>query len=69
MKLLLLRRQGITADPPVLHGKTPAKQRTTHRVELRMERQKTKKGLGIIPFDITLDGKRKGAMVRLYLSD
>ena len=25
-----------------------------------MERQKTKKGLGIIPFDITLDGKRKG---------
>ena len=59
-EIALVTPPGITADPPVLHGKTPAKQRTTHRVKLRMERQKAKKGLGIIPFDITLDGKRKG---------
>jgi len=59
-EITLVTPAGITADPPVLLGKIPPEQRATYPVKLRIERTKAKKGLGIIPFDITLDGKRKG---------
>jgi glyoxylase-like metal-dependent hydrolase (beta-lactamase superfamily II) len=59
-EITLVTPAGITADPPVLRGKIPAEQRATYRVNLRIDRTKAQKGLGIIPFDVTLDGKHKG---------
>ena len=59
-EITLVTPAGITADPPVLRGKIPAEQRATYQVNLRIDRTEAKEGLGLIPFDITLDGKHKG---------
>ena len=59
-EIALVTPPGITADPLVLRGKIPAQQRATYKVNLRIDRTKVKKGLGLIPFDVTLDGKHKG---------
>ncbi|MEM7230921.1 MAG: MBL fold metallo-hydrolase [Planctomycetota bacterium] len=59
--------EGITADPPVLEGLIEREGRTSYSVELRIDRKRAPKGLQIVPFDITLDGKRYGELFDFLL--
>lgn len=58
---------GVTAEPAVLEGTVPAKSREKYEVKLRVDREKVAKGVQIIPFDITLDGRRHGELFDFLL--
>ncbi|MFT4547897.1 MAG: glyoxylase-like metal-dependent hydrolase (beta-lactamase superfamily II) [Verrucomicrobiales bacterium] len=53
---------GVTAKPAVLEGLVPAESRRSFEVELTVDSDAIPKGLQIVPFDITLDGKRYGEL-------
>ena len=58
---------GVTAEPGVLEGEVAAKSRREFPVKLTVDRSKTAPGLQIVPFDITLDGRRWGQMFDFIL--
>lgn len=51
---------GIKAEPSVLTGVVPAKSRERFKVKLSADPQRAVEGVQMIPFDITLDGRRLG---------
>jgi hypothetical protein len=54
---------GFAAEPRILGGTVAAKSRATYRVKLTVEdRAALGAGVRIVPLDITLDGKRHGAL-------
>ncbi|QDU63083.1 ribonuclease Z [Planctomycetes bacterium Pan216] len=52
--------KGITAKPAILDGLVGPERRRTYDIELTVDRDQAAPGLQIVPFDITLDGKRYG---------
>jgi len=54
--------QGVSAEPAVLEGTVPPESRQPFSVRLRVDRQHAAKGIQVVPFDITLDGKRHGEL-------
>src|SRR5262249_43316420 len=53
---------GISAEPAILEGEIAAKSRQSFVVKLTANSAKTAAGLQMVPFDITLDGKRYGEL-------
>jgi glyoxylase-like metal-dependent hydrolase (beta-lactamase superfamily II) len=53
---------GVTAEPAVLEGTVQAESRRSFDVRLTVDRGKVPAGLQIVPFDITLDGRRYGEL-------
>jgi len=53
---------GVTAEPAVLEGVVAAESRRQFPVTLTIDRQAAPKGLQIVPFDVTMDGKRHGEL-------
>ncbi|MEQ8787637.1 MAG: MBL fold metallo-hydrolase [Pirellulaceae bacterium] len=53
---------GVTATPAVLEGTVEAESREAYEVQLRVDRSTVPAGVQIVPFDITLDGRRYGEM-------
>lgn len=53
---------GITAEPAVLEGSVDAKSRKGFEVVLTADPSRVSAGVQMIPFDITLDGKRHGEL-------
>ena len=53
---------GVTAEPAVLEGVVPAESRRQFPVKLTIDRETAPKGIQIVPFDVTLDGKRHGEL-------
>ena len=53
---------GLTAEPAVLEGTVPAESRQSYPVKLTVNRDLVPSGVQLVPFDITLDGKRYGEM-------
>ncbi len=53
---------GVTAEPAVLTGTIDRESRQTYQVQLTVNREFVVPGVNIIPFDITLDGKRYGEL-------
>ena len=53
---------GVTAEPAVLEGVVPAESRRQFPVKLTIDRKVAPKGLQIVPFDVTMDGKRHGEL-------
>lgn len=53
---------GITATPSVLEGTVAAKSRERFKVTLKADDARKAAGVQMIPFDITLDGKRHGEL-------
>jgi uncharacterized heparinase superfamily protein len=53
---------GLKAEPPVLEGTIDRKSRQTYSVQLTVDRNTVAPGVQIVPFDITLDGKRYGEL-------
>ena len=53
---------GVTAEPAVLEGTVDGKSRQSYPVKLTVDRAKFPKGIQMVTFDITLDGKRYGEM-------
>jgi glyoxylase-like metal-dependent hydrolase (beta-lactamase superfamily II) len=51
---------GVTAEPAVLEGSIDAKSRQAFKVRLAANPERVGAGVQMIPFDITLDGKRYG---------
>lgn len=58
---------GITAEPAVLEGSVPAKSRETFKVVLTADPAHVPAGVQMVPFDITLDGKRHGELFDFLL--
>lgn len=59
---------GITAEPGVLEGSVAAKSRQAFPVKLTVtDRSKLAGGVQIVPFDITLDGRRHGELFDFIL--
>lgn len=58
---------GVSAEPAVLEGTVPAESRRSFKAKLRVDRDAVPKGVQIVPFDITLDGKRYGEMFDFML--
>lgn len=54
--------RGITAEPAVLAGTIDRESRQSYQVKLTVDRAAVPRGVQIIPFDITLDGKRYGEL-------
>lgn len=54
---------GISAEPAVLEASVEAKSRRSFKVMLTAHSERSAAGLQIIPFDITLDGKRYGELL------
>ena len=62
-RVVLKLPPGIEANPAVLEGNVSAKSRQTFPVKLTVkDRAALPEGVQIIPFDITLDGKRYGEL-------
>lgn len=53
---------GVTADPAVLDGLVERESRHAYQVKLTIDRDKLPRGIQIVPFDITLDGKTYGQL-------
>ena len=53
---------GLTAEPAVLEGTIDRKSRQSYPVKLTLNRSAIPPGVQIVPFDITLDGKRYGEL-------
>ena len=53
---------GLTAEPAVLQGTINRKSRQSYPVKLTVNRGLVPQGVQIVPFDITLDGKRYGEL-------
>ena len=53
---------GLTAEPAVLEGTIDRKSRQSYPVKLTANRGVVASGVQIVPFDITLDGKRYGEL-------
>lgn len=53
---------GLTAEPAVLEGTIDRKSRQSYPVKLTVNRGAVPAGVHIVPFDITLDGKRYGEL-------
>lgn len=53
---------GLTAEPAVLEGTIDRKSRQSYPVKLTVNRSAVPPGVLIVPFDITLDGKRYGEL-------
>ena len=53
---------GLTAEPAVLEGTIERKSRQSYPVKLTVNRGAVISGVQIVPFDITLDGKRYGEL-------
>ncbi len=53
---------GLTAEPAVLEGTINAESRQSYPVKLTVNRHAVPPGVQIVPFDITLDGKRYGEL-------
>ncbi|MEM7393399.1 MAG: MBL fold metallo-hydrolase, partial [Verrucomicrobiota bacterium] len=53
---------GVTAEPQVLEGTLQPESQAVFKVHLRADTEKARKGIQIVPFDITLDGKRYGEL-------
>ncbi len=53
---------GVTAEPAVLEGVVPAESRRQFPVTLTIDRKAAPKGIQIVPFDVTMDGKRHGEL-------
>lgn len=53
---------GLTAEPAVLEGTVAPKSRQRFPVKLTVNRHAVPSGVQIVPFDITLDGKRYGEL-------
>ena len=53
---------GLTAEPAVLEGTIARKSRQSYPVKLTVNRSAIPPGVQIVPFDITLDGKRYGEL-------
>ena len=52
----------VTAEPAVLEGVVPAESRRQFPVKLTIDRETAPKGIQIVPFDVTMDGKRHGEL-------
>ncbi len=50
------------AEPPVLEGLIKPESHRTYTVHLSINRDNVSPGVQIVPFDITLDGKRYGQL-------
>ena len=53
---------GLTAEPAVLEGTIDAESRQSYPIKLTLNRSAVAPGVQIVPFDITLDGKRYGEL-------
>lgn len=53
---------GLTAEPAVLEGTINRQSRQGYPVKLTVNRNAVPPGVQIVPFDITLDGKRYGEL-------
>jgi glyoxylase-like metal-dependent hydrolase (beta-lactamase superfamily II) len=54
---------GVTAKPAILEGSVTARSRQSYQVTLTVsDRSKLAEGVQMVPFDITLDGKRYGEL-------
>ena len=53
---------GITAEPAVLDGTVPAKDRKSYPIKLKADVAKAQAGVQLVPFDITLDDKTQGEL-------
>ncbi|MCX7420855.1 MAG: MBL fold metallo-hydrolase [Planctomycetia bacterium] len=53
---------GMTAEPAVLEGTINGRSRQSYPVKLSVNRDVVPSGVQIVPFDITLDGKRYGEL-------
>jgi len=53
---------GLTAEPAVLEGAIAPKSRQRYSVKLTVNRSAVPSGVQLVPFDITLDGKRYGEL-------
>ena len=53
---------GLTAEPAVLEGTIDSKSRRSYPVKLNVDRNAIPPGVQLVPFDITLDGKRYGEL-------
>ena len=59
---------GLSAEPAVLEGRVPARERKTFDVRVRVtDRQAAGSGVLLAPFDITLDGKKYGELFDFLL--
>ena len=58
---------GVTAEPPVLEGVLAPESRRAYPVKLSLDRKLALAGLQIVPFGITLDGKRHGQLFDFIL--
>jgi hypothetical protein len=58
---------GITAEPALLEGTVDAKSRKAFKVILNADANRVPAGLQMVPFDITLDGKRHGQLFDFLL--
>ncbi len=62
-RVMLQLPPGISADPIVLEGTVPPKERRTYPVQIKVQdRAALAEGIQIVPMDITLDGKRYGQL-------
>lgn len=53
---------GVAADPAILDGFVQPEGERTYEVKLKVNRDQAPQGVQMVPFDITLDGKRYGEM-------
>jgi hypothetical protein len=53
---------GVKAEPAVLESSVEAESRRSFPVQLTIDRKAVSPGIQMIPFDITLDGKRHGEL-------
>lgn len=60
--IVLKLPKGVTAQPSVLDGTVPAKERKSYTVTLRADPSVAPTGVQLVPFDITLDGQAKGEL-------
>ncbi|MEZ6091549.1 MAG: MBL fold metallo-hydrolase [Pirellulaceae bacterium] len=58
---------GVKAEPAVLRGTVPANSRQKYQVAISTQTDDLPSGIQIAPFDITLDGKRKGQLFDFVL--
>ena len=58
----LVMPAGSTAEPVTLTGTVPAESRSTYSVTLTADAASASPGVQIVPFNITLDGKRHGQL-------
>ncbi len=54
--------KGVHAEPAVIEGLIKPESRRTYTVHLSVNRDNVSRGVQIVPFDITLDGKRYGQL-------